>query len=54
MAPPWMRVSDALLAEIVEILADGLGRDLEAPREILHRHAAKGAGDVENFGLAVG
>src|SRR5580700_10539122 len=43
-----------LLAEIVQILADGLRRNLEAPRQIFHRHPARGAGDVEDFGLAVG
>ena len=44
----------AVIAEIVEILADGLRRDLEAPGEIFHHHPAQGAGDVEDFGLAVG
>ncbi len=44
----------AVIAEIVEILADGLRRDLETAGEILHHHPAGGAGDVEDFGLAIG
>ena len=44
----------ALLAEIVEVLADGLRRDLETAGKIFHHHPAGGAGDVEDFGLAVG
>jgi hypothetical protein len=43
-----------LVAEIVEILADGLRRNLETLREIFHHHPAEGAGDIENFSLAVG
>ena len=43
-----------LIAEIVQILADGLRRDLEPPRQILHHHPAEGAGEVEDFILAVG
>ena len=42
-----------LLAEVIEILADGLGRDLEPPRQILHHHPPRGAGEVQDFGLAV-
>ena len=44
----------ALVAEIVEVLADGLRRNLETPGEVFHDHPAEGAGDVENFSLAVG
>ena len=44
----------ALLAEIVEVLADGLRRDLEAPGKVLDHHPPGGARDVEDFGLAVG
>src|SRR5664279_3773826 len=44
----------AVIAEVVEILADGLRRDLETPGKILHHHPAKGAGDIEDLGLAVG
>ena len=44
----------AVIAEIVQILADGLRRDLETPGQILHHHPAKGAGDVEDFRLAMG
>src|SRR4029079_2122621 len=43
-----------LVAEIVEVLADGLRRNLETPGEVFHHHPAEGAGDVENFSLAVG
>src|SRR5437764_1489386 len=43
-----------LVAEIVEVLADGLGRNFKALGEVFHHHPAKGAGDIENFGLAVG
>ena len=43
----------AVIAEIVEILADGLGRDFETPGKILHHHPAMGAGDIEDLGLAV-
>jgi hypothetical protein len=43
-----------VIAEIIQILADGLRRDLEAPREIFHHHPAKRAGDVEDFILAIG
>src|SRR5450432_1565506 len=43
-----------VIAQVVEILADGLRRDLETPGQILHHHPAKGAGDIENLGLAVG
>jgi hypothetical protein len=42
------------IAEIVEVLADGLRLDLEAPGQILHHHPAEGAGDVQDFGLAMG
>ncbi len=42
-----------VIAQIVKILADGLRRDLETPRQILHHHPAKGAGDIEDFRLAV-
>ena len=44
----------AALAEIVEILADRLRRDLEPARELLDHDAARGARDVEDFGLAMG
>ena len=44
----------ALVAEIVEVLADGLGRDLEAAHEIIDHDAAKGARVIEDFGLAMG
>src|SRR5256885_5367365 len=43
-----------LIAEIVEILADGSRRTLERPRQILHHPPAEGAGEVEDFILAVG
>ena len=43
----------ALLAEIVEVLADGLRRHLEAAGEIFHQHPARGAGEIEDFGLAM-
>jgi hypothetical protein len=42
-----------VIAQIVQILADGLRRDLETPGKIFHHHPAKGAGDIENLGLAV-
>ena len=44
----------ALLAKIVEILADGLRRHLEAARQIFHHHPTGGAGEIEDFGLAMG
>jgi hypothetical protein len=44
----------AALAEIVEILADRLRRDLEPARELLDHDAPRGARDVEDFGLAMG
>ena len=44
----------ALVAEVVEVLADGLRRNLETLGEVFHHHPAKGAGDVEDFSLAVG
>jgi hypothetical protein len=43
----------AALAEIVEILADGLRRDLEPARQLLDHDAARGPRDVEDFGLAM-
>ena len=43
----------AVIAEVVEILADGLRRNLETPGEILHHHPAKGAGDVQDFSLTM-
>src|SRR5258707_633657 len=43
----------AMIAEIIEILADGLRRDFETPGKILHHHPALGAGDIEDLGLAV-
>src|SRR5204862_7504558 len=43
----------ALVAEVVEVLADGLRRNLETAREACHHHPAEGAGDVEDFGLAM-
>ena len=39
------------LAEIIEILADGLGGDLEAAREIVDRHAAERVREFHDFGL---
>ena len=36
----------ALVAEVVEVLADGLGGHLEAPGEIVHHDPAERAGDV--------
>ena len=44
----------ALVAEVVEVLADGLRRHLETLGKVFHHHPAKGAGNVEDFGLAVG
>jgi hypothetical protein len=44
----------SLIAQIVQILADSLRRNLETPGQILHHHPAKGAGDIENFGLTMG
>jgi hypothetical protein len=44
----------AVIAEIVEVLADGLRLDLETAGEIVHHHPTEGAGDIEDFGLAVG
>ncbi len=38
----------------VQILADGLRRNFKTPGEILHHHPAKGAGDIQDLGLAVG
>jgi hypothetical protein len=43
----------SMVAQIIQILADGLRRDLETPGEILHHHPAEGAGDIEDFRLAV-
>src|SRR5260370_30700754 len=43
----------AMIAQIVQIVADGLRRDLETPGEVFHHHPAKGAGDIEDFRLAV-
>jgi hypothetical protein len=42
-----------MIAQIVQILANGLRRDLETPGEIFHHHPAKGTSDIENFRLAV-
>ncbi len=42
-----------LIAQVVQILADGLRRDLEPPGEVFHHHPAEGAGEVEDFVLAV-
>src|SRR5207237_10366308 len=44
----------ALLAEIVEILANRLRRDFETARQIFHHDATGGARDVENVSLALG
>ena len=43
----------ALVAEVVEVLADGLCRHLKAPGKVIHRHPAEGAGEVEDFSLAM-
>src|SRR5262249_25159537 len=43
----------ALVAEVVKVLADGLCRHLETPREVFHHDPAGGAGKVEDFGLAM-
>src|SRR5262249_17431896 len=43
----------ALVAEVVEVFPDGLRRHLETAREVLHHHPAGGAGEVEDFGLAM-
>jgi len=42
-----------MIDEIVEILADGLRRHLEAPGKVFHHHPAEGAGDVQDLGLAM-
>ena len=42
-----------MIDKVVQILADGLRRHLEAAGEIVHRHPAEGAGDVQNLGLAM-
>jgi hypothetical protein len=42
-----------MIAQVVQILANGLRRDLETLGEIFHHHPAKGAGDVQDLGLAV-
>src|SRR5664279_1861437 len=42
------------IAEIVEILADGLRRDLETAGEVFDHHPAESAGDIENLVLAMG
>jgi elongation factor P hydroxylase len=39
------------LAEIIEILADGLSGDLEPAREIVDRHAAQRVRQFHYFGL---
>ena len=44
----------ALVAEVVEVLADGLGGHLEAPGEIVHHDPAERAGDVQNIRLTLG
>ena len=44
----------AALAQVVEILADGLRRDLEAARQIVDRHPAERAGQLHDFGLPPG
>jgi hypothetical protein len=43
-----------VIAKVVQILANGLRRNLKTPGEIFHHHPAKGAGDVQDLGLAVG
>jgi hypothetical protein len=43
-----------VIAQVVQILADGLRRNFKTPGEILHHHPAKGAGDIQDLGLAVG
>src|ERR1700733_3984290 len=42
-----------MVDEVVEVLADGLRRYLEAPGKVFHRHPAEGTGDVQNLGLAM-
>src|SRR6267378_3732724 len=42
-----------MIAQIVQILANGLCRDLETPGEIFHHHPSEGTSDIENFRLAV-
>ena len=54
MAPPWVRASTPRVAEVVEILADGLRRDLEARGEVVDRHAAGLPRKDEDLLVAVG
>ncbi len=42
-----------VIAQIVQILANGLRRDLKTPGKILHHYPAEGAGDIEDLGLAM-
>jgi hypothetical protein len=42
-----------MIAQIVQILANGLRRDLETSGEIFHHHPSEGTSDIENFRLAV-
>ena len=44
----------AVLAEIVQILADGLRGHFEAAGEVFNYDPARGTGDVEDFGFAMG
>ena len=42
------------LAQVVEILANGLGADLEAGGQVLHAHASIGARERDDVVLAGG
>src|SRR5664279_3346188 len=43
-----------MIAEVVEVFADGLGGNLEAAHQIIDHHPADSAGEVEYLSLAMG
>jgi len=48
-----MRRQRVVIAQIVEILPDGLRRNLETPGKVLQHHPVMGACNIQNLGLTV-